>query len=463
MIAEMIQKAKVAQQEFESFTQEQVDAIVRAIGKVVFDNAEELAKDAVEETRMGVYDDKVLKNRGKSMAIWNSLKDKKSVGIIDRDESKGLVYVAKPVGVVGAVTPTTNPIVTPMCNSMFALKGRNAIIIAPHPRAKGCSNKTVNLMNAEIAKLGGPANLIQCIEEPSIPLTSELMKAVDVLVATGGPGMVAAAYSSGKPSFGVGAGNVQVVVDKGVDLMQAANNVITGRKFDNGIICSGEQSVITEKTQYNEVIKAFEANGAYYVDDQATVDKFRAILFEDGHISKHVVGQSVQTLAGMAGVSVPEETKVILLKTNGQEDDVLRKEKMCPVLVAIPVDSFEEGVAKAKANLLLEGAGHTAAIHSNDTQHVETMGTELPISRLVVNAPSSITAGGSLFNGFAPTTTLGCGSWGNNSISENLDYKHLINVSRVGYVIEGKKAPTPEDIWSEVADVPEEELATTAD
>ncbi|MBF0199591.1 MAG: aldehyde dehydrogenase family protein, partial [Planctomycetes bacterium] len=374
MIAEMIQRARVAQAQFEKFNQKEVDAIVRAIGKVVFDNAEELARDAVDETRMGVFEDKIAKNKGKSLAIWNNLKDKNSVGIIGKDEEKKLVYVAKPVGVVGAVTPTTNPVVTPMCNAMFALKGRNAIIVAPHPRAKLISNKTVRLMNEEIAKLNGPENLIQCIEEPSIPLTSELMKAVDVLVATGGPGMVSAAYSSGKPSYGVGAGNVQVVVDRGYDYEQAAQHIIAGRKFDNGIICSGEQSVIAPRDEYSQVIAAFEKHGAFYVEDQETVDKFRAILFEDGHIAKDVVGQSVQAIAKLAGVEVPDKTQVILLRSNDQESDVLRKEKMCPVMVALQYDSFEQATALAKSNLLLEGAGHTSAVHSNNQEHIEYIG-----------------------------------------------------------------------------------------
>ncbi len=448
MINEMIRKARVAQKEFEKFSQAEVDAIVRAIGKIIYDNAEELAKDAVEETQMGCYEDKVVKNKGKSRAIWNNLKDKKSIGIISGKDENGIVKIAKPVGVVGAVTPTTNPIVTPMCNSMFALKGGNAIIIAPHPRAKNCSAKTVDLMNAEIKKLGGPDNLIQCILEPSIPLTNELMQAVDVLVATGGPAMVTAAYSSGKPSFGVGPGNVQVIIDEDIDYQDAAKKVIAGRKFDNGIICSGEQSVIAPRKDYDEIITAFKDNGAFYTDDQEVADAFRAVLFTDGHIAKEVVGQSPQQIADLAGVDIPEGTAVIVLKSNGADDDILRKEKMCPVMVAFEYDTFDDAIAIANKNLDMEGKGHSCAIHSNDKEHIEQAGLSLPVSRLVVNAPSSLTAGGSLQNGFAPTTTLGCGSWGNNSISENLDYKHLINIHRVGYVNEDKTIPTDEEIWA---------------
>ncbi len=445
-IPEMINKARVAQQQFELMSQEEVDAIVRAMGKVIFDNAEELARDAVDETGMGCYEDKVAKNKGKARNIWNNIKNKKSRGIISERDENGIIQIAKPVGVVGAVTPTTNPIVTPMCNAMFALKGGNSIIIAPHPRSKNCSTKTVNMMNAEIKKLGGPDNLIQVISEPSIDLTTELMSAVDVLVATGGPAMVRAAYSSGKPSFGVGPGNVQVIIDRDINYQDAASKVISGRKFDNGIICSGEQSIIAQKDDYQKVIDAFIAEGAYYVDDQIEADKLRAVLFTDGHISPDVVGQSPQKIGEMAGIKISDDSKVILIKSNGNDDDVLRKEKMCPVLTSFEYDSIEDAIELAKFNLEIEGKGHTCAIHSNNQDHVKLAGKRLPVSRLVVNEPSSFTAGGSLKNGFAPTTTLGCGSWGNNSISENFDYKHLINIHRIGYA-DKSNVPTDEEIW----------------
>ena len=447
MIDEMMAKARVAQAEYANFTQEQVDEIVRAIGKVVYDNAEQLARNAVDETGMGNFADKLAKKKGKSRAIWNSLKGKRSIGVIEEKDENGIVKIAKPVGVVGAVTPTTNPVVTPMCNAMFALKGGNAIIVAPHPRAKNCSAEVVDMMNGEIKRLGGPDNLIQCIREPSIQATNELMQKVDVLVATGGPAMVAAAYSSGKPSFGVGPGNVQVIVDKDVDYSDAAEKIINGRKFDNGIICSGEQSVIAPRDKYEQVVEAFQAKGAHYVGDQATADKLRAVLFENGHISPAVIGQSPQQIAEMAGIEIAEDAKIILIKSNASEQDILRKEKMCPVMVAFEYDDFDDAIAIAQFNLGVEGKGHTCAIHSNNDDHIRQAGIELPVSRLVVNEASSLTAGGSLQNGFAPTTTLGCGSWGNNSISENLNYTHLINIHRIGFVHD-KPAPTDEEIWA---------------
>ncbi|MFT6102228.1 MAG: succinate-semialdehyde dehydrogenase, partial [Candidatus Endobugula sp.] len=298
----------------------------------------------------------------------------------------------------------------------------------------------------EIKKLNGPDNLIQVISAPSIELTTELMSAVDVLVATGGPAMVQAAYSSGKPSYGVGPGNVQVIFDNDIDYQEAAQKVIAGRKFDYGIICSGEQSVIAQKDDYQQVVDAFIAEGAHYIDDQVEADKLRNVLFVDGHIAPDVVGQSPQKIAEMAGISIPESAKIILIKSNGDADDVLRKEKMCPVMVAFEYDTIEDAIALAQFNLEVEGKGHSCAMHSNNQDHVKLVGQQLPVSRLVVNEPCSLTAGGSLKNGFAPTTTLGCGSWGNNSISENLDYKHLINIHRIGYA-DKQNVPTDEEIW----------------
>ncbi|MDR7855609.1 aldehyde dehydrogenase family protein [Tissierella sp.] len=445
----MVEKAREAQKVFEKFNQEQVDAIVKAMGKVIYDNAELLAKEAVEETRMGVYEDKVAKNKGKSKTIWNSLRDKKSIGIIGEETENGLILVAKPIGVVCAVTPTTNPIVTPMCNAMFALKGGNAIIVAPHPRSKKSSTHAVALMNQEIKKLGAPDNLIQIIEEPSIELTGELMQKADVVLATGGMAMVKSAYSSGKPSFGVGAGNVQVILDRDIDYVEATQKVIAGRIFDNGIICSGEQSIIVPEDKYDEVVKAMKVNGAFYAEDDETVNKFRDAMFKNGMINGDVVGQSVQFIANLAGVEVPKETKVILLKPTGVgKEDLLCKEKMCPAMIILPYNTFEEAVEIAQTNLELEGKGHTTAIHSNNQEHIKYAGLNLTVSRLVVNAPSSTTAGGSFFNGLSPTTTLGCGTWGNNSISENLNYRHLINVSRVAFVRQGVTAPTDEEIWN---------------
>ena len=446
----LVAKARLAQAEFERFSQQQIDAIVKGIGKYVYDNAEMLAKMAVEETGIGVYEDKILKNKGKARIIWNSLKDKKSRGIIDEDLDLNLVYVAKPMGVVGAVTPVTNPIVTPMCNAMFALKCGNAIIFAPHPKAEKCSALLAREFMNVVKQNGGPDNLVQTVVNGTIESTQELMKAVDVVVATGGGAMVKSAYSSGRPSFGVGAGNVPVIIDSDVDTKEAAEKIVQGAAFDNGIICSHEQFVLVPEARYQETLKRFQETGkVWYTDDEKTVQRFRELLFPNGAMNKDVVGRSPWQIAAMLGIEIPKSVRIILLPAQGAgTEDLLAKEKLCPVVAMLPYKSFKQAVAYAKANLLVEGAGHSAAIHSNNEDNIRLAGVELPISRLVVNQPSAFTAGGSLTNGFAPTTTLGCGSWGGNSISENLDYKHLMNVSRIGKVIANKKVPTDAEIWA---------------
>jgi succinate-semialdehyde dehydrogenase len=449
-VQELIAKARAAQAVYEAFSQEQVDAIVRDMAKYVYDNAETLARMAVEETGIGNYEDKVLKKKGKARVIWNNLKGKKSRGIIGEDKENNLVFVAKPMGVVGAICPVTNPIATPMCNGMFALKAGNAVIFAPHPKAQKCTEHLTKEFMKIVKKHGGPDNLIQTIKKGSIEKTQELMKSVDVVVATGGGAMVKSAYSSGKPSYGVGAGNVPVIIDRGVDFKDAIGKIVTGAAFDNGIICSHEQFVLTPEEKYDETVKLFMDTGkVWYTDDDKQIQKLREIVFPDGQLNKDAVGRTAREIGAMAGIDIPASVRIILLPAKGAgKEDVLAKEKLCPVVAILPYQTFTDAVAKAKANLLVEGAGHSAAVHSNDEKNIREAGVELPISRLVVNQPSSLTAGGSLTNGFAPTTTLGCGSWGGNSISENLDYKHLMNVSRIGKVITGKKVPTDEEIWA---------------
>ena len=449
-INDLVAKARVAQAEYESFTQKQVDAVVRDIGKFVYDNAESLAKMAVEETEMGSFEDKILKNKGKARVIWNNLKNKKSRGVIGEDTETNLVFVAKPMGVVAAVTPVTNPIVTPMCNGMFALKTGNAVIFASHPKAQKCAEYLTLEFMKIVKSHNGPDDLIQVVTNGSVEKTQQLMQSADVVVATGGGAMVKSAYSSGKPSFGVGAGNVPVIIDRNINLKDAVEKIVDGASFDHGIICSHEQFVIAPEENFDQTIELFTNTGkVWFTDDKNQIQKLREIVFQDGHLNKDVVGKSASDVGEMAGIKVPDSARLILLPADGSgTEDVLAKEKLCPVIAIVPYSTFENAVAMAKANLLVEGAGHSAALHSNDEENIQMAGIELPISRLVVNQPSSTTAGGSLTNGFAPTTTLGCGSWGGNSISENLDYKHLMNVSRIGKVIVDKVVPSDEEIWT---------------
>jgi succinate-semialdehyde dehydrogenase len=449
-VKQLVAKAHVAQAAFEKFSQEQVDTIVKGIGKYVYDNAEMLARMAVDETGIGVYEDKILKNKGKARVIWNNLKNKKSRGIIKEVPESNMLLVAKSMGVVGAVTPVTNPIVTPMCNAMFALKAGNAVIFAPHPKAEKCAQHLTEAFMREVKRHGGPDDLIQMINNGSVETTRELMKDVDVVVATGGGAMVKSAYSSGKPSYGVGAGNVPVIIDRGVDIAEAVQKIVTGAAFDNGIICSHEQFVLTPEEDYDKTVQAFIATGMVWsTTDPDEVQLFRDLVFPGGHMNKDVVGKSAREIAAKAGLDIPGSARVILLPADGSgSDDVLAMEKLCPVVAILRYSTFEDAVDQAKANLLVEGAGHTAALHSHDEAHIRFMGLALPISRLVVNQTSATSAGGALNNGFAPTTTLGCGSWGGNSISENLDYKHLMNVSRIGKVIVDKAVPTDDEIWA---------------
>jgi len=449
-IKELVRNARTAQKKYELFNQNKVDAIVRDIGKFVYDNAEPLARMAVDETEMGSFEDKILKNKSKARVIWNNLKNKKSRGVIGEDAESNLVYVAKPMGVVAAVTPVTNPIVTPMCNGMFALKTGNAVIFAAHPKAQKCAEYLSQEFMKIVKSHDGPDDLIQVVTGGSVEKTQELMQSADVVVATGGGAMVKSAYSSGKPSFGVGAGNVPVIIDRNIDLKEAVEKIIDGASFDHGIICSHEQFVFAPEENFDKTIELFTSSGkVWFTDDQSQIKKLRNVVFQDGNLNKDVVGKSASDVGKLAGVEVPETSRLILLPADGSgTEDVLAKEKLCPVIAIVPYKTFEDAVGMAKSNLLVEGAGHSAALHSNNDQNIKKAGLELPISRLVVNQPSSTSAGGSLTNGFAPTTTLGCGSWGGNSISENLDYKHLMNVSRIGKIIPDKKVPTDEEIWS---------------
>lgn len=450
-IEQMIEKARKAQSIYmRHFNQEDVDKAVFLATKTVYDHAEELARMAVEETQMGVYEDKVSKNQNKSKGVWWDLRGKKSMGILSIDERTGLIEIAKPIGVVAGVTPMTNPIVTPMSKIAFALKSRNAIIISPHPRAKKCSALTVDYIIEALEELNLPDGMIQVVREPAREKTLELMSHCDVTVATGGMPMVKSAYSSGKPSFGVGAGNVQVILDRDIDYNLAISKIVTGRAFDNGIICSGEQSCIYPEDEREAVMEGFRSNHAYICNNDER-EKILNAIFEDGHTAKDVVGQSCQKIAKKAGIVIPNDAKVIVVESNGKfgAEDPISKEKMCPVLAAFPYRYFEQALEIAQTNLSFEGKGHTAGLHSNSQANIIKAGSELSVSRLIVNAICATTAGGSIQNGLPVTNTLGCGSWGGNSISENFTFKHLLNITRIAPLSVRLRVPTDDEIWME--------------
>lgn len=447
-INEYILRGRKAQQILENKSQLEIDEAVKAMAKAIYDNAEMLAEMAVEETGMGNVPDKIIKNKAKAGMIWNHLRGKKSRGILNRNEETGITEFAKPMGIVAAITPCTNPIVTPMSNAMFAIKAGNAIIVTPHHKSIKSSTVTVELMNQALKELDMPENLIQILDVQSRENTKNLISSADVVVATGGSGMVEAAYSSGRPALGVGAGNVQSILDTEIDLQDAINKVIVGRTFDNGIICSGEQSVICPKSQREEILEVFKANGAYIVRDPDEKQRLREALFEDEKPNRHSIGQSPQKIADLAGICLPEGTRVIVVEGEGTaETDVLGKEKMAPVLSAYFYENFQDAVEIARRNLEVEGKGHSVSIHSHNMKNIEYAGEELCVSRVVINQTCATSAGGSYFNGLTPTNTLGCGSWGHNSISENLDYKHLMNVSRVAYFMAENHKPSEEELW----------------
>lgn len=448
MIDEMLEKAKKAQAEVENYTQEQVDALVKAIGKAIYDNAEMLANEAVTETGYGRVDSKIYKQKKATAAAWYYLRDKKSVGIIDNDTINGVVTFAKPVGVVACLTPSTNPTSTTGSNGMNVIKCRNAMVVSPHPAAKNVTIHGVNLINAALEELGAPENLIQVIESPSMDATKELMQKVDVIVATGGHAMVKSAYSSGRPSYGVGQGNVQVIVAEDyTDYDKMAATIVGSRAYDNGIPCTGEQAVHFPKEKYDEFVAAMKrAKAAMIPDDK--VDELPKILFkENGAIDAKHVGMKPVKLAAEMGFEVPEDTQILIFNNRGiSRENILCREKLCPVIQLFPYESFEQAVADAKTNLLWEGAGHTSVIYTNDTEKAEYVGHELPVGRLVVNQAGGAASGGNYINGLHPTMSLGCGSWGNNSISENLTYKHLMNTTRLAYYHDCTM-PELDEVW----------------
>ncbi len=449
-LKKLLENSRIALEEMKKCSQEDVDLMCRVINQAVHENAEELAELAIAETKMGDVQSKIIKNTTMGSGVWLTMKNQKSVGIIDRDEEKGLIYVAHPKGVVASVAPTTNPTITPLGNAMLAIKGRNTIIVSPHPRAVKTTGKTIQYMNEALDKINAPKNIIQMVEEPSNEATQELMAKSDVIVATGGMGMVKAAYSSGKPAFGVGQGNVQTIVDYDYDNLDLAGEfIIMGRSFDNGVICACNQSVIVHKDKKAEMIKALEKQGAYYIEDEKEVDKVRDALFKDGRLRGEIVGKSAFEIAKNAGIDVAKDTSALLVAREARgNEDLLCGEKLCPVLIMTSYEDFKEGVEIARANLLYQGAGHTAVVHSNNKANIEYAAVELPVGRLLVNVPGIAAGGGGLFTHLNPTPSLGCGSWGGNSISENLTYKHLLNISTIAYPRKDAP-PTDEEIWAE--------------
>ena len=435
-IDELVNKVSEAQKIYATYSQEQVDHIFRRVALKLSSLRIPLAKMAVEETGMGVVEDKVIKNHFASEYIYNKFKNTKTCGVLEEDKENGVLKVAEPLGVIAGVIPTTNPTSTAIFKSLIALKTRNGIIFSPHPRAKKCTVETARLILEEAVKAGAPENIIGWIEEPTIIRTQELMKhpKINCILATGGPGMVKAAYSSGKPALGVGAGNTPAVIDETADIKLAVSSILMSKTFDNGMICASEQSVICVKDVYEDVKKEMAYRGAYILSAKEK-EKLSQVIFIDGKLNSAIVGQPAYKIAAMAGIKVPEETKVLVGETSKiGHDEPFSAEKLSPVLGLYKAKNFEEASDIAQKLVLFAGAGHTSVLYTKQTNNdrIKAFGEKLHTGRILINCPSSQGAIGDLYNfRLEPSLTLGCGSWGGNSISENVGVKHLMNIKTV--------------------------------
>ncbi|EGO9502132.1 bifunctional acetaldehyde-CoA/alcohol dehydrogenase [Enterococcus faecalis] len=435
MIDELATKANVALKAMEDFTQEQVDHIVHQMAMAALDQHMPLAKMAVEETGRGIYEDKAIKNMYASEYIWNNIKHDKTVGVINKDEQTGLMEIAEPVGVVCGVTPTTNPTSTTIFKSLIALKTRNPIVFAFHPSAQKCSAEAARIVRDAAIAAGAPENCIQWIEQPSIDATSALMNhpGIAIVLATGGAGMVKSAYSTGKPALGVGPGNVPAYIEKTAKVKRAVNDLIVSKSFDNGMICASEQAVIADKEIYASVKAEFEAHNVYFVKPNELQKLEDAVMNEGKYaVNPAIVGNSAEKIAELAGISVPKGTKILVAELEGAGPEYpLSREKLSPVLAMMKSNNAEHAFELCEAMLNLGGLGHTAVIHTEDEELQVAFGLRMKACRILVNTPSAEGGIGNIYNEMIPSLTLGCGSYGKNSVSKNVSAINLINIKTV--------------------------------
>ena len=434
-LEEAFAKVRSAQKEFAKFSQEQVDKIFLAASVAANKARISLAKMAVEETGMGVVEDKVIKNHYAAEYIYNAYKDTKTCGIIEEDKAYGIKKVAEPVGVLAAVIPTTNPTSTAIFKTLISLKTRNGIIISPHPRAKKSTIEAARIVLEAAVAAGAPEGIIAWIDVPSLELTNLVMKEADLILATGGPGMVKAAYSSGKPALGVGAGNTPAIIDDSADIVLAVNSIIHSKTFDNGMICASEQSVIVLESIYETVKNEFAARGCYFLNPDET-EKVRKTIIINGALNAKIVGQKASKIAELSGVSVPEGTKILIGEVESVElSEEFAHEKLSPVLAMYRAKDFEDALSRAERLVEDGGFGHTSSLYINDitgNEKINIFAERMKTCRILVNTPSSHGGIGDLYNfKLAPSLTLGCGSWGGNSVSENVGVKHLLNIKTV--------------------------------
>ena len=434
-LGKMLAKVRAAQEKFATYTQEQVDEIFYRAALAANKMRIPLAKMAVEETGMGIVEDKVIKNHYASEYIYNAYKNTKTCGVIERDEGFGITRIAEPIGVLAAVIPTTNPTSTAIFKCLICLKTRNGLIISPHPRAKKCTIEAAKVVLEAAVAAGAPEDIIGWIDQPTVPLSGMIMREADMILATGGPGMVRAAYSSGKPALGVGAGNTPAVIDSSADIQLAASSILHSKTFDNGMICASEQSVIVLKDIYEKFKKEMALRGAYFLTPEET-DKVRKTIIINGALNAKIVGQSACKIAELSGFTAPEGSKVLVGEVESVElSEEFAHEKLSPVLAMYKAESFEDALNKADRLVRDGGLGHTSSLYVNvekEQGKIETFRNRMKACRIVINTPSSQGGIGDIYNfKFAPSMTLGCGSWGGNSVSENVGVKHLINIKTV--------------------------------
>ena len=430
-----LERLKKSQKEFATFSQEKVDKIFLAAASAANKARIPLAKMAVEETGMGVVEDKVIKNNYAAEYIYNAYKNTKTCGVIEEDKSYGIKKIAEPIGVIAAVIPTTNPTSTAIFKCLLALKTRNAIIISPHPRAKACTIAAAKLVLEAAVKAGAPEGIIGWIDVPSLELTNMVMRESDIILATGGPGMVKAAYSSGKPAVGVGAGNTPAIIDESADIILAVNSIIHSKTFDNGMICASEQSVIVLDKVYNAVKEEFAMRGCYFLNPDET-EKVRKTIIINGALNAKIVGQKAAKIAELSGVEVPEGTKILIGEVESVDiSEEFAHEKLSPVLAMYRAKDFKDALSKAEQLIADGGYGHTSSLYIDEikeTEKVDEFTSRMKTCRILINTPSSQGGIGDLYNfKLAPSLTLGCGSWGGNSVSENVGVKHLLNIKTV--------------------------------
>lgn len=432
-IAEYVERARKAQEQIKDYTQEQVDELCFEAAKIIYKNAESLAEQAVEETGFGSVEDKIGKNTDTPAMFWDYLKDKKTVGIISRDEKTGTTKIAHPIGVIGLITPATNPTVTPLGNFMHVIKGKNAGIVSAAPRAKNTTGRTVALIREALKNCGAPEDLIQMVEGPTLARSQELMETADLVIATGSSGLTKAAYSSGTPAYGVGPGNPPVILDDDFDINEAAAITKVAVGSDNGILCDGDNQLLYPQGKTKELYDAFAKEGIVIFDDKADIDKLRSVLFtEERKINPGIIGKDAAVIASAAGINIPADTKVIAIAQDGIDgEEVLNKEIMGPVVILKTYDTFENAIDMAVANMVESGGiGHTAGILSHNQDHIDAAIRKLPVARVLINQPTP-DAWGPTTNSLSPAVSESCGTWGNNTNIEsaNVDYIHMINIS----------------------------------